>query len=74
MLQILHIIYIRYIFCIPRLRAQLFMYHHLHASLLVEDLLQNAVGKSGSSCFMAKGIVPVEPTGTSGRSSNVEDT
>jgi hypothetical protein len=38
------------------------------------DLLQNALGKSGSFCFMAKGIVPVAPTGTRGRCSNMEDT
>ncbi len=38
------------------------------------DLSQKALGKSAVSRRMAKGIVPVAPTGTRGRRPSMEDT
>ena len=55
-------------------RAQLFTYHHLHPSPLFADLSHDAPGKSADSRRMAKGIVPVAPTGTRGRRLRMEDT
>ena len=59
---------------VPHLRAQLFTYHHLQPSPLFADLSQKAPGKSAVSRRMAKGIVPVAPTGTRGRRPSMEDT
>jgi hypothetical protein len=58
----------------PHPTAQLITYHHWHLqpSPLFADLSQKAPGKSADSDSrrMAKGIVPVTPTGTRG----MEDT
>ena len=59
---------------VPHPRAQLFTYHHLHPSPLFADLSHDAPGKSADSRRMAKGIVPVAPTGTRGRRPRMEDT
>ena len=59
---------------VPHPRAQLFMNHHLQPSPLFSDLSQKAPGKSSDSRRMAKGIVPVAPTGTRGRHPSMEDT
>ena len=64
-----------YHYClVPHPRAQLFTYHHLQPSPLLADLSQLAPGKSADSCRMAKGIVPVAPTGTRGRRPSIEET
>ncbi len=49
---------------VPHPRAQLFTYRHLQPSPLFADLSQKAPGKSADSRRMAKGIIPVAPTGT----------
>ena len=49
-------------------------YHHLQPSPLLADLSQLALGKSADSCRMAKGIVPVAPTGTRGRRPSIQET
>ncbi len=67
------IVYFHYCL-VPQLRAQLFTYHHLQPSPLLADLSQKAPGKSAASRRMAKGIVPVAPTGTRGRRPSMEDT
>ena len=59
---------------VPHPRAQLFTYHHLQPSPPFADLSQKAPGKSADSRRMAKGIVPVAPTGTRGRRPSMEDT
>ena len=59
---------------VPHPRAQLFTYHHLQPSPPFTDLLQKAPCKSADSARMAKGIVPVAPTGTRGRRPSMEDT
>ena len=51
-----------------------FTYHHLQPSRPFSDLSQKAPGKSADSRRMAKGIVPVAPTGTRGRRPSMEDT
>jgi hypothetical protein len=67
------IFYFHYCF-VPHPRAQLFTYHHLQPSPPFADLLQKAPCKSADSARMAKGIVPVAPTGTRGRRPSMEDT
>ena len=56
------------------MRAQLLTYHHLQPSPLLWDLSQAAPGKSADSLRMSKGIVPVSPSGTSGRRPSMEET
>ena len=64
-----------YHYClVPHPRAQLFTYHHLQPSPPLADLSQLDPGKSADSCRMAKGIVPVAPTGTRGRRPSIEET
>ena len=67
------IVHCHYCF-VPHPRAQLFTYHHLQPSPPFADLSQKAPGKSAVSRRMAKGIVPVAPTGTRGRRPSMEDT
>jgi hypothetical protein len=59
---------------VPHPRAQLFTYHHLQPSPRFADLSQKAPGKSAASRCMAKGTVPVAPTGTRGRRPSMEIT
>ena len=59
---------------VPHPMAQLFTYHHLQPSPPFADLSQKAQVKSVDSPRMAKGIVPVAPTGTRGRRPSMEDT
>ena len=72
-IQRVFIVHCHYCF-VPHPRAQLFTYHHLQPSPPFADLSQKAPGKSAVSRRMAKGIVPVAPTGTRGRRPSMEDT
>ncbi len=74
--KVFHRVFIVYChYClVPHPRAQLFTYHHLQPSPPFADLSQKAPGKSAVSRRMAKGIVPVAPTGTRGRRPSMEDT
>ena len=74
--KVFHRVFIVYCYycLVPHPRAQLFTYHHLQPSPLFADLSQKAPGKSAVSRRMTKGIVPVAPTGTRGRSPSMEDT
>ena len=76
MKKVFHRVFIVYCYycLVPHPRAQLFTYHHLQPSPLFADLSQKAPGKSAVSRRMAKGIVPVAPTGTRGRRPSMEET
>ena len=62
-------------FCVvPHERAKLLTHHHLHPSPASCVLSQEAPGNSADSLRISNGIVPVDPTGTTGWIPSMEDT